>query len=132
MKRIVALVVLGFAALASVYAGVPYQRPAGIADDKEPLIMAGYRALFTCSAHFFAGRPLDDIKKVELVDTQGFGYPDPVIDERRRLVTAADVSGQIVQVAAFRDTMGCTLLPPQWKVGDISRLPYVQYAARLR
>ena len=128
MKRIVALV-LGFAALASAYAGVPYQRPAGIADDKEPLIMAGYRALFTCSAHFFAGRPLDDIKKVELVDTQGFGYPDPVIDEYRRLVTAADVSGQIVQVAAFRDTMGCTLLPPQWKVGDIPRLPYVQYAA---
>ena len=129
MKRIVALVVLVVAALASAYAGVPYQRPAGIADDKEPLIMAGYRALFTCSAHFFAGRPLDDIKKVELVDTQGFGYPDPVIDERRRLVTAADVSGQIVQVAAFRDTMGCTLLPPQWKVGDIPRLPYVQYAA---
>ena len=52
-----------------------------------------------------------------------------MIDERRRLVTAADVSGQIVQVAAFRDTMGCTLLPPQWKVGDIPRLPYVQYAA---
>ena len=129
MKRIVALVVLVVAALASAYAGVPYQRPAGIADDKEPLIMAGYRALFTCSAHFFAGRPLDDIKRVELVDTQGFGYPDPVIDERRRLVTAADVSGQIVQVAAFRDTMGCTLLPPQWKVGDIPRLPYVQYAA---
>ena len=129
MKRIVALVVLVVAALASAYAGVPYQRPAGIADDKEPLIMAGYRALFTCSAHFFAGRPLDDIKKVELVDTQGFGYPDPVIDEYRRLVTAADVSGQIVQVAAFRDTMGCTLLPPQWKVGDIPRLPYVQYAA---
>jgi CubicO group peptidase (beta-lactamase class C family) len=129
MKRTLALVALMFTTLASAYAGVPYQRPAGIADDKEPLIMAGYRALFTCSAHFFAGRPLDDIKKVELVDTQGFGYPDPVIDERRRLVTAADVSGQIVQVAAFRDTMGCTLLPPQWKIGDTPRLPYVQYAA---
>jgi len=129
MKRTFALVALMFTTLASTYASVPYQRPAGIADDKEPLIMAGYRALFTCSAHFFAGRPLDDIKKVELVDTQGFGYPDPVIDERRRLVTAADVSGKIVQVAAFRDTMGCTLLPPQWKIGDIPRLPYVQYAA---
>ena len=128
MKRTIALVALLFVALASANAGVPYQRPAGIADDKEPLIMAGYRALFTCSAHFFAGRPLDDIKKIELVDTQDFGYPDPVIDERRRLVSAADVSGQIVRVAAFRDTMGCTLLPPQWQIGDVPRLPYVQYA----
>jgi hypothetical protein len=105
-----------------------YQRPAGIADDKEPLIVAGYRALFTCSAHFFAGRPLDDIKKVELVDVEGLGYPDPVIDEKRRLVTAADKSGKILQVAAFRDSMGCTVLPPHWSIGDVPRLPNVQYA----
>ena len=78
MKRIVALVVLVSAALASAYAGVPYQRPAGIADDKEPLIMAGYRALFTCSAHFFAGRPLDDIKNASDIDAvikNGVAYP---------------------------------------------------------
>ena len=129
MKRFVALVVLVFAALASALGAVPYQRPAGIADDKEPLIVAGYRALFTCSAHFFAGRPLEDIKKVELVDTEGLGYPDPVIDESRRLVTAKDISGQIVRVAAFRDTMGCAVLPPPWQIGDVPRLPYVQYAA---
>jgi hypothetical protein len=48
----------------------PFRRPAGSADDSEPLIVTGYRALFTCSAHFFAGRPLDDIKKVELVDVR--------------------------------------------------------------
>jgi CubicO group peptidase (beta-lactamase class C family) len=83
--------------------------------------------LFTCSAHFVAGRPLDDIKAVELVDVQGLGYPDPVIDERRRIVTATDVSGQILRIAAFRDTMGCTVLPPNWNAGDIPRLPYVPY-----
>jgi len=105
----------------------PYQRPAGIADLSEPLIVAGYRALFTCSAHFFAGRPLTDIKKVELVDVEGLGYPDPVIDERRRIVTARDLSGTIERVAAYRDTMGCTLLPPQWQTEDIVRLPYVAY-----
>ncbi len=38
------------------YAQAPYQRPAGMAGDDESLIIAGYRALFTCSAHFFAGR----------------------------------------------------------------------------
>ncbi len=130
MKRGVALL-LALVSIAAVtaFAAPPYQRPAGIADDKEPLIVAGYRALFTCSAHFFAGRPLDDIKKVELVDVEGMGYPDPVIDERRKVVTATDISGQIVRIAAFRETMGCSVLPPNWQMSDIPRLPYVQYAA---
>lgn len=108
-----------------VQAATQYQRPGGIADDSEPLIVAGYRALFTCSAHFFAGRPLDEIKKIELVDVEGLGYPDPVIDRQRRIVTAADATGHIVRIAAFRDAMGCTLLPPQWSARDVARLPYV-------
>src|SRR5260221_7922245 len=127
MKSPVALMVVLCLILAQAFAASPYQRPAGIADDKEPLIVAGYRALFTCSAHFFAGRPLNDIKKVELVDVEGLGYPDPVIDEQRRTVTAADISGTIVRIAAFRDSMGCTVLPPHWQAGDIPRLPNVQY-----
>jgi len=129
MKRSVALLlVLSSITVLPVLGAPPYRRPAGIADDKEPLIVAGYRALFTCSAHFFAGRPLDDIKRVELVDVEGMGYPDPVIDEKRKVVTATDVSGQIVRIAAFRETMGCSVLPPDWQMGDIPRLPYVQYA----
>ena len=128
MKNNIALSLVLLSLLGPAFAAAPYQRPAGIADDKEPMIVAGYRALFTCSAHFFAGRPLDDIKKVELVDVEGLGYPDPVIDEQRRIVTATDVSGKIVRVAAFRDSMGCTVLPPHWQPGDIPRLPNVQYA----
>ena len=114
--------------VAAALAAPPYHQPAGIADLKAPFIVAGYRALFTCSAHFFAGRPLEDIKKVELVDVASLGFPDPVIDEQRRIVTAADPSGKIVRIAAFRDAMGCTILPPEWSIGDIPRLPYVQYA----
>ena len=127
MKRAAFLIVVLCVLLAPAVAAPPYQRPGGIADLNEPLIVAGYRALFTCSAHFFAGRPLADIKKVELVDVATLGYPDPVIDEQRRIVTASDISGKIVRIAAFRDTMGCTVLPPQWGPGDIPRLPYVQY-----
>ena len=127
MPRIILLVLLHAYAAWAVCA-VPYHRPAGIADEKEPLIVAGYRALFTCSAHFFAGRPLDDIKKVELVDVEGLGYPDPVIDERTRTVTATDSTGEIVRIAAFRDSMGCTVLPPHWQRGDIPRLPNVAFA----
>jgi CubicO group peptidase (beta-lactamase class C family) len=130
MKREIGLVVAMCSLLgAALAAPPPYQRPAGIADLNEPLIVAGYRALFTCSAHFFAGRPLEDIKKVELVDVANLGFPDPVIDEQRKIVSAADPSGKIVRYAAFRDTMGCTILPPQWQLGDVPRLPYVQYIA---
>lgn len=117
---------LALIAAPSAHAAPPvYQRPAAIADDKEPLIVAGYRALFACSAHFVMGRPLEDIKQVEFVDVQLPGYPDPVIDERRRLVTATDPTGKIVRIAAWRDTMGCTILPPHWSAADVWRLPYV-------
>lgn len=104
----------------------PYTRPAGIAEPDEPLIVAGYRALFTCSAHFFAGRPLADIERVELVDTREFELPPPEIDEARRLVRAS-APGSPVRLAAYRDTMGCTLLPPHWSTADVPRLPYVEY-----
>ena len=103
----------------------PYQRPAGVAEEREPLVTAGYRALFTCSAHFLMGRPLDDILRVELVDVADPAYPPPVIDLARRLVIARDPSGRIERVAAYRDAMGCTVLPPHWGVGDAPRLPYV-------
>lgn len=126
VKRVAPLLLAAALGVANLGA-TPYQRPAGIADDSEPLIVAGYRALFTCSAHFIAGRPLEDIKKVELVDVGELGYPDPVIDARRLLVTATDISGAIVRVAAFRDSMGCTLLPPHWTMGDVPRLPNVSY-----
>ena len=110
-----------------VAAETPYKRPAGIADHFDPLIVAGYRALFTCSAHFFAGRPVEDVKKIELVDTAGLEFPDPVIDEKRRIVLAAD-RNRNVQIAAYRDTMGCTILPPQLTEADIPSLPYIEYA----
>ena len=129
MRTRIALLVLLCVYHAVGIAATPYQRPAGIAELTEPAIVAGYRALFTCSAHFFAGRPLEDIKKVELEEVEGLGYPDPVIDEQRKLVSATDPSGAIVRVASFRDSMGCTLLPPHWQTADIPRLPNVQYAA---
>lgn len=122
---------VSLALLAVMLAGISrasprFERPAGIADANEPLIAAGYRALFTCSAHFFAGRQLADIERVELVDTAPLGLPLPEIDESRQLVSASDGAGN-VQVAAFRDSMGCTLLPPHWDQADLPRLPYVAY-----
>jgi len=117
---------LAILSAASIASGNPYQRPAGFAEFEEPLVLAGYRALFTCSAHFFMGRPLEDILEIELVDTRPFGLPEPVIDRQRQLVTAADGEGNSM-TAVFRDSMGCTVLPPHWDAADVPGLPYVPY-----
>jgi len=101
-----------------------YQLPGGAAAYDDPVIAAGFRALFTCSAHFAMHRPLADILRVELADTRTLELPIPVIDEARRLVRAADGRGY-TSIAAYRDTMGCTLVPPHWQEADVARLPYV-------
>ncbi|HEX7038270.1 MAG TPA: serine hydrolase [Pseudomonadales bacterium] len=103
---------------------LPYRLPGGAADPADPFIAAGFRALFTCSAHFAMGRPLEAIVDVELADTAPLGLPLPEIDEARQLVRAGDGRGH-VRIAAFRETMGCTILPPHWSEADLGRLPYV-------
>ena len=130
MTKLVSIVILTFALTASGWArssAVAYERPLGAAADDDSIVVAGFRALFTCSAHFQMNRPLDDIIKVELADTSEFDLPDPVIDEQRLLVRASGPGGT-EQVAVYRDTMGCTVLPPHWSPADAARLPYVEYA----
>lgn len=112
-----------FAGCVFAHDSAPYRPLAGIDDESAPHIVAGYRALFTCSAHFTAERPLDDIERVELADVQRFGFPRPEIDASRALVIARDASGGTQRIAAFRPGMGCTLLAPAWSVADVKRLP---------
>lgn len=102
-----------------------YYRSAG-ASEIEP-VAGGFRALFTCSAHFFANRDLDDILAVELKDSADYDLPRPKIDHGRKIVTAEGIDGD-TSIAAYRDSMGCTLLPPHWDESDIPRLPYVEIA----
>lgn len=106
-----------------------YQLPAGAADYFDPYIAAGFRALFTCSAHFLMQRPLADILEVELADTNQLELPVPIIDSVRMLVRAEDGQGRSVS-AAFRPGMGCTVIPPDWTDSDIPRLPYVSIEQR--
>jgi CubicO group peptidase (beta-lactamase class C family) len=113
------------ATIAEIAMAATFQRPAGAADSAE--VVAGYRALFTCSAHFFAGRELEDILAVELVDLPK-DLPPPRIDTRRQLVEAVDAKGRVA-VAAYRDTMGCTILPPTWSAADATKLPTIAYPA---
>jgi hypothetical protein len=99
-------------------------RPTGTADIQE--VAPGYAALFTCSAHFIMGRPLQDILRVELIDLRALDLPPPEIDEVRQLVRAQNQAGRQA-VAVYRDSMGCTILPPTWQEADAGRLPYVSY-----
>ncbi|MGE0623022.1 MAG: serine hydrolase domain-containing protein [Pseudomonadales bacterium] len=106
-----------------------YRLPGGAADYADPYVAAGFRALFTCSAHFLMNRPLDDILEVELADTTPLNLPTPEIDTARRLVRAEDGRGDTV-VAVFRDSMGCSLLPPDWSIGDAAHLPHASIPQR--
>ena len=126
MKRLCILLVFSSVALLAHpgRAEAPYQLPGGAAAYDDPFIAAGFRALFTCSAHFAMKRPLDDILEIELRDTATLELPVPVIDEKRQLVKASDGQGE-TRIAAFRDTMGCTLLPPHWSENEVPNLPYV-------
>lgn len=108
-------------------AATPFSRPAGAAETIE--VSAGYIALFTCSAHFIMRRPLKDIMRIELVDIAPYQPPWPEIDTQRQLVRATDHDGNVA-IAAYRDTMGCTVLPPHWTEADVVRLPYVAFPPR--
>jgi CubicO group peptidase (beta-lactamase class C family) len=127
IRRMLALVTVLCAAAAAAAVSTPYHQPGGAADATHPFIAVGFRALFTCSAHFAMQRPLEDIVRLELADTTPLGLPEPEIDTARRLVRAGDDQGR-VRIAAFRDTMGCTILPPHWSEADLPRLPYVARA----
>ncbi len=126
MKRTLATLFLVTAA-STTLGNPPFVRPGGGAPYEE--ISAGYLALFTCSSHFIMNRPLEDILRVEMVDLADLNLPEPEIDATRQLVRARDHNGTTM-IAAYRDTMGCTILPPHWQEADIARLPYVAYPPR--
>lgn len=104
-------------------------RPGGIAEADDSLVISGYRALFTCSGHFFAGRSWEEIERLEMVDNVKAGFPPPIIDKQRQLVIASSSAGDRM-IAAFRDSMGCTLLPPDWDESKVPFLPYITLATK--
>ncbi len=78
-------------------------------------LVAGYKAAFTCSAHFNAGRSVEQIAGDELHRIYP-GYretmatlPDAVIDEDARTVSVAYEGG--ARIAVWRPFLGCAQLP---------------------
>lgn len=80
-------------------------------------LVAGYKAGFTCSAHFNAGRSAEQIAGDELHRIYS-GYreamtalPDAIIDEDNKRVSVAYAEGVPPRIAQWRPHLGCTQLP---------------------
>jgi CubicO group peptidase (beta-lactamase class C family) len=93
-------------------------------------IGAGLKAGHMCSAVFVAGRDPGAVLKDELgnvIDQLQF-VPDPVVERESRSVVVPLLLGMMPRRAAYRDFMGCTVLPSGSSVADIAALPAIEHA----
>lgn len=87
------------------------------ADPAHLSLVAGYKAVFICSAHFNAGRTVEQIAGDELNRIypdyrDAFAHlPDAIIDEDDKTVSVAFVEGFAPRIAKWRPHFGCVQLP---------------------
>lgn len=98
-------------------------------------LVAGYKAAFTCSAHFNAGRTVEEIAGDELHRIYS-GYrnamaalPDAVIDEKKKIVSVAYAEGFPPRIAAWRPYLGCAQLPTGAGKDVAKKLPSIAFKA---
>jgi CubicO group peptidase (beta-lactamase class C family) len=91
---------------------------------------AGLKAGHMCSAVFVAGRDPGEVLENELsnvIDQLRF-VPDPVVERESRSVVVPLLLGTMPRRAAYREFMGCTVLPAGSSIADIAALPAVEHA----
>lgn len=86
---------------------------------------AGHRALFMCSAHFIAGRRLQDIERWELrYAAEDFSAPGRVmLEAQTRSAAGKTARGLITRRAVYQEGRGCVLLAPGARAQDLPSLP---------
>ncbi len=95
-------------------------------------LAAGYKALFTCSALFNAGKTLDAIAVDELsgiypeYQAPMAALPDAMIDREMRTVSVAFAADMPPRIAAWRPHLGCAALPPGLAIDAVDILPRVE------
>jgi len=89
---------------------------------------AGLKAGHMCSAVFLAGRSPAAVLKDELgnLDPRLRFVPDPIVDPTSRSVAVPLLFGSMMRRAAYREGVGCTLLPPGSSPRDGAALPRVE------
>ncbi len=92
---------------------------------------AGYKAAFTCSAYFNAGRGPeksagDELNRIypDYREVMA-GLPDAVIDEKARTVAVPYAEGLPPRIAAWRPFLGCAQLPTNGTVDGVENLPRI-------
>lgn len=94
---------------------------------------AGYKAMFTCSATFNAGKTTDEIAEDELQ----FTYPvyealfdainDPVVDRVKNTVSVRYHDDMPPRISAYRPNLGCSALPVGGDPDVAKRLPRIDF-----
>lgn len=98
-------------------------------------LVAGYKAAFTCSATFNAGKTAESIAALELSRIYpGYreilsGLPDAEIDPARKTVTVHYSDSMPPRVSAWRPHLGCAQLPIGAPEASADKLPRIQLAA---
>jgi hypothetical protein len=92
------------------------------------VIGAGLKAGHMCSAVFLAGRDPVDVLKDELSNIHPWLrlVPDPIVDRESRSVSVPVLFGWTARRAAYRASLGCTVLPPGSSIADLSLLPRIE------
>ena len=89
---------------------------------------SGLKAGHMCSAVFVAGRDPVDVLKDELsnIHPRVALVPDPVVDRGSRSVSVPLLFGMTERRAVYRDSLGCTVLPPGAAITDLRPLPKLE------
>lgn len=114
---------------ATILAGIIAVQPAVTAQENEATIdayAAGYKAAFTCSAIFNAGKKIPQINAHELEGIYALvadkikGLGSPSVDMREKRVSVAYSDSMPPRVAQWRPHLGCVQLPVGATVEDMA------------
>ncbi len=91
------------------------------------MVQRGVQAILQCNGLFTSNRTLEQVFSQELAylaDPVGTPHGgDYVVDWNRKAVAIGDDDGLPVMRAAFREGIGCVILPPDQTFADIEALP---------
>ncbi len=120
MKRYLIVVIAAAVSFGSVYAQDQGEQPS----QREMMLAAGYKAMFTCSAIFNGGKTLEQVENHEL-DHIYTDYelamallPDAVIDKKTDSVSVAYGESMPPRISKWRRSVGCVSLPPGSRLDD--------------
>lgn len=95
-------------------------------------LAAGYKAMFTCSAVFNAGKTDDQIRSDELsniyadYDAGIRDTDDPIVDVTTKTVSVKFADDMPPRISAWRENLGCTALPQGADISAVKHLPRVK------